>query len=109
MRRRGGGKDDSNAREPGNGLLEQLQAFDACLREHDGEASDVAARPREAGRVTGGDRVRGAKEDDGNRRGRPFHRLGVDGTWFDDDIDLEPDQLLREFTHPFWLTLRPPV
>ena len=109
MRRRGGVEDDGNAREPGNGALEQLQAFDACLRHHHRKPGDVAARPREAGHVAGGDRVRVAHEDDGDRRGRPFRRLGVDGTWYDDDIDLEPNKFLRQFAHPFWLPLRPPV
>ena len=109
MRRRGGIKNDSNAREPGNDLLEQLQAFDASLRHHDGDAGDVATRPREAGRVTGGDRVRVAKEDDGDRRGRSSRRLRVDGTRYDDDIDLEPSEFLRQFAHPFRLPLRPPV
>src|SRR5206468_2966743 len=69
----------------------------------------VAARPREAGHVAGSDRVRVAHEDDGDRRGRPFRRLGVDGTWYDDDIDLEPNKFLRQFAHPFWFPLRPPV
>ena len=55
------------------------------------------------------ERVRVAYEDDGDRRGRPFRRLGVDGTWYDDDIDLEPDEFLRQFAHSFWLPLRPPV
>src|ERR1051325_8832366 len=109
MRRRGRVKDDGNAREPGNGLLEQLQAFDACLGQHDGDPGDVAAWARQTGRVTGGDRVRMAEEDDCDRRGRSFPRLGVDGTWYDDDVDLEPDQFLRQFAHPFWLSLRPPI
>src|SRR5205085_5641486 len=109
MRWRGGVKNDGNAREPGNGLLEQLQELDVDLGQHDGEPGDVAARPRQAGRMAGGDRVGVADEDDGDRRGRPFGRLGVDRTWYDDDIDLEPGQFLRQFAHPFRLSLRPPV
>src|SRR3954453_14755933 len=44
-----------------------------------------------------------------DRRGRPFGRLGVDRTRRNDDIDLEPDQFLREFARPFRFSLRPPV
>ena len=55
------------------------------------------------------DRVRVAHEYDGNRRGRSLGRPGVDGTRCHDDMDLEPDQFLRKFAHPFWLPLRPPV
>jgi hypothetical protein len=32
--------------------------------------------------------------------------VGVDGTWYDDNIDLEPDQFLRQFAHPFWFPVR---
>ncbi len=109
MRRRGGVKDDGNAREPGNGLLEQLQEFDVGLGHHDGEPGDIAARPREAGHVAAAERVRVAHEDYGNRRGRSLGRPGVDGTRGNDDIDLEPDQFLRKFAHPFRLPLRPPI
>src|SRR3990172_8185575 len=109
MRRRGGGPDDGNTREPRNGLLEQLQAFDVCLSHHQGEPGDVAARPRKAGHVAAPERIRVAHEYDGNRRGRSLGRPSVDGTRCDDDIDLEPGKFLRKFAHPFWLPLRPPV
>ena len=41
--------------------------------------------------------------------GIAFRRLGVDGTWYDDEIDLEPNKFLRQFADPFGLSLRPPV
>src|SRR5262245_55824795 len=109
MGRCGWVKDDSNAREPWNCFLEQLQAFDVCLSHHDGEPSDVATWLGEAGNVADADRVRVAHEYDGNRRGRLLGCRSVDGTRCHDDIDLEPDQLLREFAHPLRLPFRPPV
>ena len=42
------------------------------------------------------DRVRVAREYYGNRRGRSLGRLSVDGTRCNDNIDLEPDQFLRQ-------------
>src|SRR5262245_66284445 len=55
------------------------------------------------------ERVRMAHEDDGNRRGRLLGRLGVDGAWRHDNIDLEPDQFFRQRLHSIRLPLTPPV
>src|SRR6266545_4547182 len=109
MRRRGWVPDDRNAREPGNGLLEQLQAFGSCLTHHDGEPGDVAAWSREAGHVSAADRVRVAREYYGNRRGRVLGRPSVDGSRCNDDIDLEPDQFLRQAGEPLEPPLGPAV
>ena len=59
--------------------------------------------------MTAAERVGVAQEYDGNRRCRPLGGTGVDRAWRDDDIDLEPDQFVREFTHSFRLAVRPAV
>src|SRR4029078_11813903 len=97
--------DDGNARESGNGLLQQLQTFDISLGHHQRTPGGVAARPRETCHVAGAERVRVTHEYDWNRRGRLFGRPGVNGTRRYDDIDLEPDEFLRKLPHPLRLCL----
>src|SRR5574341_680220 len=109
MGRRGRVPDDSNAREPRNGLLKRFQGFDVRLGHYDGEPRDVAARPREAGDVAAADRIRVAREYYGNRRGLSLGRLCIDGARRNDDIDLEPDQFLRQGGKPVVLPLAPPI
>src|SRR4029079_9867562 len=102
-------KNDGHPRNSGNGLLEQRQALHIVLSHHQGEASDVAAWPREARYMTTAERVRVTHEYDRDRRGRSLSRSGVDGARCHDDIDLEPDKFLRKFAHPLRFALRPSV
>lgn len=55
------------------------------------------------------DRVRVAHEDDGDRRGRSLGGAGVDGSRGHHDVDLEPDQLLRQGGEPIEASLGPAI
>src|ERR1041385_4607280 len=96
MRWRGRVPEDGNPPERRDGRLEQLQALGRRLAHDDGEPRGVGARTSEAGYMTAADRVRVAREDDRNRRGRSLGRPGVDGCRRDNEIDLEPHELLHQ-------------
>jgi hypothetical protein len=109
MRRGGWIPDDGNAREARHRLLEDLQALGACLTHDDGHAGEVAAWPGKTGHMAAANRVRVAREDDGNRRGCAFRRPRIDGGRRHDDIDLELNELLRQVIEAIEPPLGPPV
>src|SRR6185369_8130828 len=80
-----------------------------CFTHHYGDPGGIAAWPREAGNVAAANRIRMARKYYGNRRGRSFGRPRVDGSWCNDDIDLKPDQFLRQAGEPIVVALGPAV
>src|SRR5262249_38679316 len=73
------------------------------------EPRDVAARARKTGDDAAADRIARGREHDRNRRCR---LLCCEGSWSvvsDDDIDLEPNKLVREIFQTLGVPLGPAI
>ena len=89
--------EDRHAGDPGNGLLEQREAFWNQLRAKEGQSCDIPARPGEARDKPVPDGILHRRRDDGNRAEH------------DDEVDPEAYHLGREGREPLDPPLRRPV
>jgi hypothetical protein len=98
-----------HARDPGDGVLEQLEPFLAQLGLIQKYPGDVASGPGKGGDESRRDRIAFEVErDDRNRRLRVPGGVDGGGGKRDDDIHAELDELGRESRKPLGLTGRPP-
>jgi hypothetical protein len=99
---------NGDARDPWQGLLEQLDLLGAELHVNDAQPRDVVTRSGEASDEA---RRRSGRRpcDDRDRPRRTHGGLRCLSTTGHDDIDLEPDQLRGEVRKPIALPLGPPV
>ena len=67
---------------------------------------DVAARPRQAGDEPRSDRIAHSRHDDRNCACRLPCRGGGRRLICDDDVDLEPDELIDQRAQAIWLAVR---
>jgi hypothetical protein len=86
--------------EGGNHFLKKLEPLGSDLREKEGCPREVTARASEIGHETGRYRVARDGHNDGYRGCRLFRRSGRRGSFCDDNIDLEPDQVGSEGREP---------
>ena len=94
--------------DPGRDLAEKLQPLCREVWRHERPARDVASGPRQAGDEPGLHWVEMGQEDDGDRRRCAFRRHDGGIAPSDDDLDLEPDEILGEDWESPDLPLSPP-
>ena len=87
----------ANRRRPGTTSRRTSEFLATSIRYLVRQAGDVAARSRQTRDQSGPDRVRRRHENDRNDRCRLLCREGCGGCHCDNDIDLEPDELGRDF------------
>ena len=85
-----------DARESGNGLLEKSEAFGDQLRAKESSPRNVSAWPGQADDQFIPDRIGHAAHDDRNYAGCLFGCASWRRTYYDDDVNLEPNQIVRE-------------
>ena len=88
--------EDGDPGDPRDGLPEKLQMFRDYVRADEGQARDIAARPRKAGDEPVRNRIGSTKENNGDGPGRLFGRHGVGCACGEDDINLERNQFCGE-------------
>ncbi len=86
---RGRRRQDGDAGEPRNDLLQKLQLFSAYLRGKGGQPSNVPSRSRKAGDKPVSNRVVIKRHDNGNPRSDFLNRARGRRTARDDDVNLE--------------------
>ena len=87
----------ANRRRPGTTSRRNSSFLPASIRYLVRQTGDVAARSRQTRDQAGPDRVRRRREHDRDDRCRLLCREGWRGCHRDNDIDLEPDELGRDF------------
>src|SRR5262245_28274983 len=102
-------RQDSDVRNPGNGLLEQRKSLPAQLWGEDGQSGDVPARSPQTGDESVLDRAVVGRHDNGNSARRLLGGSGRDGAGGHDHVDLETDQLGGEVGQAMRFCLRETV
>src|SRR5262245_31172331 len=99
---------DCDPLEPGSDLREQLKPLASQRSFEDGEAGDVATRAVDPLDDAAGDGLGHARKDDRDRPRFTLHGDGRYGPACQDDVGLQPYQLLRERSHPIDVIAEPP-
>ena len=89
--------------------MRNSSCFPTTSGSNDGQSSDVAPRPGEAGDEAAPQRIGRAPHHNGDRRRRVLGGQGRCHTPHHQDIHLEMDQLGREGREPLVLPFRPAV
>ena len=89
-----------DAREPRQGLAQQLDVLRAHVRDHVAEAGDVSAGPRKACHESAGDGIADGDHDDGNRRRRGVGDLDAGCRIDDQNVDPGLDELIGKRRKP---------
>jgi hypothetical protein len=97
-----------DAPQPGCDLANQLQPFGGQAGKVEKHPREVAIRPGQAGDKAARDRVGfEVQRHDGDVVGRGLRRPDRDGAHRHQDVDLEPDKLLRKTRQGLGFALRP--
>src|SRR5262249_26939288 len=95
--------------EGGNHFLKKLEPLGSDLREKERRPREISARPSEIGHETGRYRIARDGHDNGYRGCRLFRYSGWRGSFCDNNIDLEPDQVASEDRQPVVVAVGIPV
>jgi glycine/D-amino acid oxidase-like deaminating enzyme len=95
--------------EAGDDLTQEFEALARKFGRRKRQAGDIAARPRQGSDQASANRVPRRREDDRNDRCRLLCRDDCCGPRCDDDTDLEPDELGRDFGEALAASICPAI